>query len=326
MHLVQLVRLEPDERIGNYRVERELGQTSTGALYQVVHVVLPRRAVLKITTLPPFAVQLLREACILEALRHDGVPQVFESGRLADRRPWFAAEKIDGVALVERIVQGPLDPLEVAVLVRDLAEILEHAHRRGIVHRGLRPDRIVITPRRRFPLSIPDWSDAQTHDAAQSIPHVPTPGSRYYVAPELIRGDTVDDRADVYALGVIAFLALTGKHPHSSPLQLAPPVPALAMRPDAPPALARWIDQMLAPDRYDRPTSAEVHRAFADHALVLADAEPPVEDVVLVDTDGVPEAPLPRIRRPRWTPAYTLVTPALDHAIVSGEIGKPRRS
>ena len=313
MHLVLRVRFEPDDRIGNYRVERELGQTSTGALYQAVHVVLPRRAVLKITTQPPFAIHLLREACILEALRHDGVPQVFESGRLADRRPWFAAEQVEGMSLVERIVQGPLDALDVAVLVRDLAEILEHAHRRGIVHRGLRPDRIVITPRRRFPLSIPDWSDAQTHDAAHGMPHVPTPGSRDYVAPELIRGDAVDDRADVYALGVIAFLALTGKHPHASP------------RADVPPELAQWIDQMLAADRYDRPTSAEVRSAFDQLATTIAEAEPLVEDVVLVDIDGVPEAP--PVRRPRWTPAYTVVTPAIDHAIVSGEIVKrrPRR-
>lgn len=317
------MRLAPDDRIGNYRVERELGATSTGALYQVVHVVLPRRAVLKVTVLPPFAKQLLREACILEALRHPGAPAVYESGLLPDRRPWFAVEAIEGVSLVERIVQSAMSALEVTTLVRDIATVLEHAHRRGVVHRGLRPDRVVLTPRRRFSVCIPDWSDARTHDAAFAIPHVPSAGSRQYVAPELLKGDAVDDRADIYALGVIAFLALTGKHPNG--------ISTEHFLPDAPRELCAMIDQMLSHDRYDRPSAAEVRSDLDWLAAALSsDAAPvaPIEDIVLVDTDGVPAGPitapmeavtLPRIRKPRWTPTYTAIT-ATDEAVVSGEI------
>jgi serine/threonine-protein kinase len=286
---------------------------------------LPRRAALKVTSLPLLAKQLLREACILEALRHPGAPQLYESGLLADRRPWFCVEQIDGATLVERIVQGPMSALETSLLVHDIAAVLEHAHLRGLVHRGLRPDRIVLAPHRRFPICIPDWSDARTHDAAHAIPHVPAPGYRQYVAPELARGDTVDDRADIYALGVIAFLALTGKHPYTSPLTGRPPTAETA--PDAPPELAAIIDQMLADDRDDRPSAAEVRGDLDWLAAALSsDAAPvaPIEDVVLVDTDGVPAGPidvptLPRIRRPRWTPTYTAVT-SDDDAIVAGEI------
>jgi serine/threonine protein kinase len=305
--------LAPDDRIGNYCIERELGSTSTGALYQVVHVVLPRRAVLKVTTQPLFARQLLREACILEALRHPGAPRVYESGLLADRRPWFVFEALEGVTLVERIMQAPLAALDATILVRNLASLLEHAHRRGVLHRGLLPDRVVLTPRRRFPLCVPDWTDARTHDAAASIPHVPTPGSRHYVAPELIRGDAVDDRADVYALGVIGYLALAGTHPTGRPLG--------EVAPAAPRELAGMIESMLAVDRYDRPSSAEVVADLDWLASALApvdEPQPPVEDVVLVDTDGVP-ATLPRIRRPRWTPTYTAVTSDFEKT-VAGEI------
>lgn len=306
------MRFAPDDTIGNYRVERELGSTATTTLYQVVHVVLPRRAVLKVTAQPAFAVPFLREACIVEALRHPGVPQVHESGLLADRRPWFAVEAIDGYTLVERIVQGPLDALETTLLVRDIATVLEHAHRRGIVHRGLRPDRVVLTPRRRFALCIPDWSNARAHDAAPAIPHVPTAETRHYLAPEAARGDTVDDRADVYALGVIALSALTGRHPEPGDAAV-----------DAPPALARLVDQMRAPDRYDRPSSAEVRAELDGLAAALVDAVPvtPIEDIELVDTDGVPAtATLPRIRRPRWTPPYATVTadePTVDEPDVT---------
>ena len=332
----RLVRLAPDDRIGNYCVERELGSTRTGALYQAVHAVLPRRAVLKVTQLAAFATQVLREACILEALRHPGAPQVYESGLLPERLPWFAVEAIEGLTLVERLAQGPLTALEVAQLVRDIAIVLEHAHRRGVVHRGLRPDRIVLTPRRRFPICIPDWSDARTHDAAHRIPHIASRESQQYIAPELLRGDTVDDRADIFALGVIAYLALTGKHPFTS--LTSGRMPTSEAAPDAPPELAAMIDQMLSVDRYDRPSAAEL-RADLDWlaAALTSDAAPvaPIEDIELVDTDGVPAGigpvtatvpqlpSLPRIRRPRWTPPYAQIAAEDDSDYAEIEVEEP---
>src|ERR1043165_5240866 len=153
----------PDERIGNYRVEHELGPTGSGILLQARHQVLPRRAIIKVVHADfagesPYLVQTLREACILEAISHPGVPIVYESGLLRDRRPWFAFELIHGTTLDDLLAPRALP-------IRELAHILEHAHRRGVIHRGLRPDRIVMTPQRRFPLCIPDWSEAIAHDA-----------------------------------------------------------------------------------------------------------------------------------------------------------------
>src|ERR1043165_2816570 len=164
----------PDERIGNYRVEHELGPTGSGLLLQARHQVLPRRAIIKVVHaafagVSPYVVQTLREACILEAISHPGVPIVYESGLLPDRRPWFAFERIGGPTLEELLAPGALAPVEVAALIRDLADILEHAHRRGVIHRGLRPDRIVITSDRRFPLCIPDWSESIAHDASACV-------------------------------------------------------------------------------------------------------------------------------------------------------------
>jgi serine/threonine-protein kinase len=298
------------DRLGNYRVERELGSSQTGTSYQAVHVVLPRRAVLKISTLPALAKQLLREACILEALRHPGAPQVYESGLLPDRRPWFAVESVCGITLADRVAQGTLGALETTTLVRDVANVLEHAHRRGVVHRGLRPDRIVLAVHRRFPICIPDWSCARTHDAAHAIPHLPSADAQQFLAPEQLRGDTVDDRADVYALGLIAYFALTGVHPFAS---LDARRPTRDVVPNAPTELATMIDAMLALDRFDRPSAAEVRSDLDWLASALSsDAAPaaPIEDIELVDTDGVPAVAMPRIRKPRWTPAYAV--PATD--------------
>src|SRR5262249_25210722 len=127
----------PGERIGNYRVEHELGPTGSGLLLQVCHQVLPRRAIIKVVHaafagVPPYVVQTLREACILEAICHPGVPVVYESGLLPDRRPWFAFEVIGGPTLEDVLAPGALPPADAARLLRDLADVVQHAHRRGV--------------------------------------------------------------------------------------------------------------------------------------------------------------------------------------------------
>jgi serine/threonine protein kinase len=304
--------LAPDDRVANYRIERELGSTATGLLYQAVHLVLPRRAVIKVA--PPnrpqsYAVQLLREACVLEALQHPGIPQIFESGLLADKRPWFAFSMIEGISLSEQLVNGPLTVADVATIVRDIAAILEHAHKRGIVHRALRPDHVVVVRTRTgTSIAIPDWTEARTYDATtnEHAPVMPGGDARAYVSPELMRGEAADDRADVFALGVIAYHALVGVLPRGDA--------TLERCPDAPKELATLIDQMLAPDRFDRPTAAEIR---ADVEWLIAALE--LEDDEAVEPSVSSTL---RIRRPRWTPPIpTYLAPQLPEEVVV----KPRK-
>jgi len=277
------------ERIGEYRIVRQLSATPTSVSYFGIHLVLPRRAVVKVmtATTPQIAVRVLREAYFLEALQHPGVVRCYESALLPDKRPWFARELVEGPMLASRFEPGALDRGEAIAIVRDLAEILQHAHQRGIVHGNLRADRIVITGRsRNYPLCIVDWSDARTHDAAP-LPYVPSPVSWHYTAPEVVHGHGVDDRADVYALGVNAYQLLTGVMPYARGAEMAtartPHVPVQTRCPDAPRELAAIVDRMLSQDPFDRPTSAEV---CADLDWLLG---------------GDDVAPV-RIRKPRWTP------------------------
>jgi serine/threonine-protein kinase len=315
------VGFSPDDRIGNYRVERELGPTGSGLLVQARHQVLPRRAIIKVVhaafaAVPPFVVQTLREACILEAIGHPGVPIVYESGLLRDRRPWFAFELIHGPTLEDVLATGAMPIIEVAGLLRDLAEILEHAHRRGVIHRGLRPDRIVVTNDRRFPLCIPDWSEAIAHDASACVP--PPDGCHGYVAPELTHQDAggaerVDDRADMFALGAIAYRALTGALPFEPG---AGHVAVHRRRPGTPRELATIIESLLSFDRFDRPSASEV-RADVDWLFSTlpelqqraAAADCSATDNVEVRHHEVMDSKehvvlleQPRMRRPRWTP------------------------
>jgi serine/threonine protein kinase len=313
------VELIPGERIGNYRIECERETIGTGLLYEAQHLVVPRRALIKVLPTERArdrsrVVQALREASILESIAHPGVPIIYEAGCLADREPWFAFEANHGPTLDLLLACGSFPVVAVAALLRDIADILEHAQARGVIHRGLRPSRIVVSVAGRYPLCIADWSDAIVHDAAAHAPQTIPDASRSYVAPELLRhgggyGEVLDGRVDVFSLGVIAHRALTGGLPYAPGLGAEPFAPSHQRRPDAPRGLTTLLDAMLAYRRTDRPSAAEVRagieRLFTaapeQHAAFElaseAAAAPSVSPEALVVL-----AERRYIRRPRWTP------------------------
>jgi serine/threonine protein kinase len=210
-------------------------------------------------------VQLMREACILEALHHTGVPRAFECGVL-DRRPWIATEYIDGISIEQAAAAGPLATSDALAIIRDAAAVLAHAHQRGVVHRNITPKAIVRTPGRGFALCITDWGNASIHDNV--IPHIVDPAARFYRAPELVADGHADGRADVFALGAVVFEAATLVLPE--PIQRFPGVPG---------AFHALIERMLAPVPSDRPTAAAVHAEATRLAEVYSDGEGAIEEV-----------------------------------------------
>ena len=229
-------------------IEHELGFEEIGTVYLGRHAVLPRHAEVKVmhageNWLRAKAVQMLREACLLEALAHPGVPRVYECGVLVDKRPWSAFEHVDGTSFGTLLANGPMPLADVLELVRDVADILDHIHRRGIVHRKLSAEAIVRTPKRRYPVYVRHWGEACTLDAQGHI--------------------AIDARDDVHELGVIAFRALTGHMPDLGGN-------ARDRYPNAPSDVARLLDTMLAIDPSDRPTSADVRERARNLGDVLA--------------------------------------------------------
>ena len=143
------------KRIGDYLVEQQLDAQT----YLAVHAVLPRRARITLAGRER-AVECMREACLVEALAHPGVPRVFECGLLPDRRPWLAVECVEGA------MPGLLGEAGVVELIRGVADILDHAHRRGLVHGNVRPEAIVrASSRRGVPFVLLDWSNAHVGEA-----------------------------------------------------------------------------------------------------------------------------------------------------------------
>lgn len=299
-------RLYLGDRIGNYRIELELSADSKATVFRAVHLVLPRRATLKVmhgSVHQHLIVNMLREACILDALQHPGVIRVYESG-LHEGRPWFATEIVDAPTIREFLSPGALDRVDAVAVLRDIAEVLEHAFKRGVVHCGVRPERIMLTGRGRgYPICIADWSDARAHDApAQQF--FPCNAAWHYTSPELACGDPIDDRTDVFSLGVIAYQMLTGRLPFDTGILAIVDdgtqqhVPTEILAPDLAPELARLVDSMLAYDRWDRPSATEVHTELEWLSDMLGRhlAQPR------------PATGMLRIRRPRWTPQIPMAS------------------
>src|SRR3982751_6858429 len=122
--------LGPDAVVGSYRLVREIGRGGMGAVFEAKHVVLPRRAAIKVMHAdlrkqPGMATRVVQEASILEDIRHPGIVGVYDCALLPDHRPWIAMELIEGETLAARLLtQGPLPAHEVAKLLGDVSDVL----------------------------------------------------------------------------------------------------------------------------------------------------------------------------------------------------------
>jgi serine/threonine protein kinase len=289
-------------RISDYLIERGLPARNTEVAYKATHRVLPRCARVVILNpafvgVRPVELQLMREACTLEALHHPGVPRVYECGML-DRRPWVAMEHIEGTTIDQAAAERPLALADAIAVARDAAAILSHAHQRNVVHRNLTPRSILRTPSRGFPICITEWGEASSGHSVSS--QAVFPYARFYRAPELAVDGRADTRTDIYSLGAIVFEAATLVLPE--PVQRFPGVPE---------PFHQLLASMLARFPEDRPTAASVHAEASRLAEMFSDDGPVEEvEVELVDIASNTAA-MPNLG---WMPPEhmaSLATPAL---------------
>jgi serine/threonine protein kinase len=251
--------LDPGERVGDYTIVAVVEPGS----YLAVHRDHARRVVIETGRLAD-----LRDPAASIA-GHPGIARIWDHGVLeANRRVWRAVELADGIALYDVLGRRRLAGFEVAVLLRDIAEVLAHAHRLGAVHGALAICSVVLAtdPTADAGVSIRGWGCRLPHDEANA-----------FVAPE----GSGEPGADVYALGSIAYRAYTGVFP-----------PDVLVDPPGIGDLGVLVLRMLAFDPSARPTAAEV-RATAGRLA---------EELGRAGDDRVAVLPGPRFARPKWTP------------------------
>lgn len=192
------------KRLGRFRVLRELGRGGMGVVYEAEQDLPRRRVALKmaLTATPVFDELFRREVQAMVEVIHPGIPQVYEVFQ-ADGHTVAAMELVEGEPLVGVLGRYPGIEERVRLLLR-VTEAVAFAHARGVVHRDLKPGNVLVTPTGQpkvIDFGIATLGD--THGPAGS-------GSLTWMAPEQLAGDAVDARADVYALGAVAWRVLVG--------------------------------------------------------------------------------------------------------------------
>jgi serine/threonine protein kinase len=254
------------QRLGPYRIEARLGQGGMGIVFRALHDGDGRTVALKVLrdelgADEAFRRRLAREARAAAEVDHPNLAPVLEAGE-ADGRLYLAVGYVEGRSLAERLAAA--GPLPLADLVRLAAEVgdgLDALHRRGIVHRDVKPANILLAADGSAVLGDFGLAKGRAWTVLTSPGQVL--GTLDYLAPELIRGEPAGPLSDLYALGCVLYECLAGAPPFAgrgvlrigvAHLEEEPGDPA-AGRADVPPALAWTVRQALAKDPARRPPS-----------------------------------------------------------------------
>ncbi len=264
-------------KLGQYQLEKKLGEGGMGVVYLASHAMLRRPAAVKM--LPPDRLgarslsRFEREVQRTASLSHPNVITVFDYGRTPDDVFYYAMEYVEGATLEDAVaVGGPMPPGRVVHVLREVAAALAEAHGVGLIHRDVKPANVML---QRVPGSpdvvkvldfglVKELGGGESPDVGVSHTGEIT-GTPQYMSPEAIRGDAIDERADLYALGAVAYYCLTGTHLFAAStvvemcshhLHSAPEPPSDRLGAALPDALEALVLRCLAKAAGDRPAAA----------------------------------------------------------------------
>jgi eukaryotic-like serine/threonine-protein kinase len=265
---------------GRYRILRKLGSGGMANVYLAEDEELGRRVAIKIlndrhAADDQFVERFRREAKNAAGLSHPNIVSVYDRGE-AEGTYYIAMEYLEGRSLKERIIaEGPLPISNAIEVTRQILGAVGFAHRRGIVHRDIKPHNVLLAEDgsgegdSRF--KVTDFGISRT-TASQMTEAGSIVGTAQYLSPEQARGAPVDQRSDIYSVGIVLYELLTGKLPFTgeTPLEIAMkhlsevPKPPSELRPEVPADLDMVVLRALAKDPEDRFESAvEMERELA---------------------------------------------------------------
>jgi predicted Ser/Thr protein kinase len=215
--------------LGHYKITDRLGEGGMGVVYKARDMRLDRQVAIKVlpevfTATEERRARLEREAKLLATLSHTNIAAIFGLEE-ADGKPYLVLELVEGQTLAERLKKGRIPLDETLEICRQIAEGLEAAHEKGVIHRDLKPGNVMITPDDKvkildFGLAKAFYGHAEPTDPSRSptiTDQMTAPGvilgTAAYMSPEQAKGKPTDKRADIWAFGCILFECLTGKGP-----------------------------------------------------------------------------------------------------------------
>ncbi|MDO8665990.1 MAG: bifunctional serine/threonine-protein kinase/formylglycine-generating enzyme family protein [Gemmatimonadales bacterium] len=313
MNMEDLLGQRLQEALGeNYTVEGVLGAGGFAVVFLVRDLSLKRKLAVKVLSPDLIASKTVlerfrREAETVAQLHHPHIVPLHFIGQKEDLL-YLAMECVEGDTLAGRIEKEKrLPPEDVARLLREIASALEHAHKRGVIHRDIKPHNVLIEGESGRAL-VTDFGIARTAEGASLTASGMVVGTPQYLSPEQVTGTASDHRADIYALGVMGYEMLAGIPPFTGPTPTAVMMKRLAgdpprldkSRPDIPQPLLDVISGCMATSPEDRFQSAgEVVRALGG-ATPASGGHPTAEIVLRM-----------RRQRRRWTTSFGFAIAAL---------------
>ena len=264
------------QTIAHYKVLSSLGRGGMGEVYLAQDSKLGRKVALKL--LPPAFSndedrlrRFEREARLASSLNHPNVCVIYEIGETDDGRPFIAMEHIDGTTLRRRFAEGPLKLTEAIEIALQTASALAAAHHAGVVHRDIKPENIMLRPDGYVKVLDFGLAKLTERSAMQSDSEAPTfhvfsthsgqlIGTTNYLSPEQARRQQLDERSDIWSLGVVLYEMLTGRMPFTGEtpshaivaILESEPMPLAQFLPDVPAELEWIVRKALRKDREQR--------------------------------------------------------------------------
>jgi tetratricopeptide (TPR) repeat protein/predicted Ser/Thr protein kinase len=314
--------LSPGENVGPYRIIEQLGQGGMATVFKAYHPALDRYVAIKVLhpafkEAPNFLARFQREARIVAKLEHPHIVPVYDFSEHKGMA-YLVMRYVEGETLKAHLEGEPLSPERILEILKPVAEALDYAHEQGVLHRDIKPSNVMLTPEGGIFLT--DFGLARMAESGEStLSQDMMIGTPQYMSPEQAKGEKVDERTDIYSLGVILYEMLTGRVPFSADTPYAvvhdhiyTPLPLpTTIKPDVFPALERVVLKALAKekdDRYQKVTELAI--AFEDAVVEAASGVAPapepeekaVEPTIVPPTivEAQPAAPEAKPSRKRW--------------------------